>query len=77
MATVKVDDETYAALNRIAGELRTVKGRPVSIDEVIKVLLRRRNPSSFIGAWKNMSDEEEREIFGRLREIWKRWKPEA
>jgi len=74
MATVKVDEETYAELNRIAGELRSVRGRPVAVGEVIRDLLRRRRPSDFIGTWR-MTDAEESEIFGELRRIWKRWKP--
>jgi len=73
MATVKVDEETYAELNRIAGDLRAARGRPVAIDEVIRELLSRRKASEFIGSWK-MSDEEEERVFGELREAWKKWK---
>jgi predicted CopG family antitoxin len=73
MATVKVDEETYAALNRIAGDLRAARGRPVPIDEVIRELLSKRKASEFIGSWK-MSDEEENQVFGELGEAWKKWK---
>ena len=76
MATVKVDEETYAELNRIAGDLRAARGRPVAIDEVVRELLKRRKPSRFIGTWK-MSDEEEERIFGELRGAWKSWKQAA
>ena len=76
MATVKVDDNTYAELNRIAGDLRAARGRPVPIDEVIRELLNRRRPSEFIGSWK-MSDNEEERIFGELREVWNKWKQAA
>ena len=76
MATVKVDAKTYAELNRIAGDLRATRGHPVSVDEVIRELLKSRKPSEFIGSWK-MSDEEEERIFGELREAWKKWKPPA
>jgi predicted CopG family antitoxin len=72
MATVKVDERTYAELNRIAGDLRAAKGRPVAIDEVIRELLSKRNASEFIGSWK-MSDEEDQKVFGELREAWKKW----
>ena len=74
MATVKVDEETYEELNRIAGELRAAIGRPVAIDEVIRDLLKRRRPSDFVGSWK-MGDEEEAEIFGGLQKLWCKWKP--
>ena len=73
MATVKVDEKTYAELNRIAGDLRAERGRPVPIDEVIRELLKRRRPAEFIGSWK-MSDDEAERIFGELRESWKKWK---
>jgi predicted CopG family antitoxin len=73
MATVKVDEGTYAELNRIAGDLRAARGRPVAIDEVIRELLGKRKASEFIGSWK-MSDEEEERVFGELREAWKKWK---
>jgi predicted CopG family antitoxin len=73
MATVKVDERTYAELNRIAGDLRAARGRPVAIDEVIRELLSRRKASEFIGSWK-MSDEEEQRVFGELREAWKKWR---
>jgi predicted CopG family antitoxin len=76
MATVKVESETYRELNRIAGELRAAKGRPVSMDEVIRELLHRKKPSKFFGSWK-MSDEEERRIFEGLREDWSKWKSET
>jgi predicted CopG family antitoxin len=72
MATVKVDERTYAELNRIAGDLRAARGRPVAIDEVIRELLSKRKASEFIGSWK-MSDGEEQEVFGELREAWKKW----
>ena len=74
MATVKVDKETYAELNRIAGDLRAARGRAVPIGEVIRELLWKRKPSEFVGAWK-MSDEEELHIFGELGKEWKKWKP--
>ena len=72
MATVKVDEETYAELNRIAGDMRASRGRPVPIDEVIRELLSKRKASEYIGSWK-MSDEEEERVFGELRAAWKKW----
>ncbi len=74
MATVKVDEDTYEELNRMAGELRAARGRPVPIDEVIRDLLKRRRASDFVGSW-SMSDEEEVEIFGALNKLWKNWNP--
>jgi len=73
MATVKVDEKTYAELNRIAGDMRASRGRPVPIDEVIRELLSKGKASEYVGSWK-MSDEEEERVFGELHEAWKKWK---
>jgi predicted CopG family antitoxin len=75
MPTIRVRDEIYKELNRVAGELRHELGRPVSMDEVLEKLLRSRKlkPSDFQGAWK-MTDKEAKELFKTLREHWSRWK---
>jgi predicted CopG family antitoxin len=73
--TIKISKETHAVLSEIAGELQMKLKRPVSLDEALRYLLKKRRlkPSDFAGAW-NMTDEEEAEIFKRLREMWSRWK---
>jgi len=75
LATIRVGDEIYKELNRVAGELRLELGRPVSMDEVLEKLLRSRKlrPSDFQGAWM-MTDKEAKEFFKSLREHWSRWK---
>lgn len=64
VATVKMDEKTYAELNRIAGDMGASRGRPVPIEEVIRELLSKRKASEYIGSWK-MSEEEER-VFGQF-----------
>lgn len=75
LATIRVRDEIYRELNRVAGELRLETGRPVSMDEVLERLLkfRKLKPSDFQGAWK-MTDKEAEQLFKSLREHWSRWK---
>jgi len=75
LATIRVRDEIYRELNRVAGELRLELGRPVSMDEVMEKLLKSRKlkPSDFQGAWK-MTDKEVEELFKSLREHWSGWK---
>lgn len=74
--TIKISKETYAVLSEVAGELQMKLKRPVSLDEALKYLLKKRKelkPSDFAGAW-NMTDEEEAEILKMLQEMWSRWK---
>lgn len=75
MATIRVNDDIYKELNRVAGMLRLELGRPVSMDDVLQHLLKTRGlkPSDFQGAWK-MTDEEAEDLLRTLREAWSRWK---
>jgi predicted CopG family antitoxin len=75
--SIKVSKETYAELSEIAGELQLKLKRPVSIEEAIRQLTRRRKKgtkiSDLAGSWK-MSDEEAQEIKTSIDEAWKKWK---
>ncbi len=75
MASIRVSDEFYRELNRVAGQLRTELGRPVSMEEVLEDLLKARKlkPSDFAGAW-NLSDKEADDMARGLRKFWSRWK---
>jgi len=52
--------------------------RPVSIDEAIKHLTKRRKKvakiSGFAGLWKDMTDEEAAEMESAIEQSWKKWK---
>ena len=75
--SIKVSRETYAELSEIAGELQLKLKRPVSIEEAIKQLTKRRKKgtkiSDLAGSWK-MSDREAEEIKATIDKAWKNWK---
>ena len=75
--SIKVSKETYAELSEIAGELQLKLKRPVSIEEAIKQLTKRRKRgtkiSDLAGSWK-MTDKEAEEIKSSIGEAWKNWK---
>ena len=75
MASIRVNDELYRELNKVAGELRVELGRPVSMEDVLARLLeaRRLKLGDFAGAWK-MSDRESEEILKGLKGFWSHWK---
>jgi predicted CopG family antitoxin len=62
-------------LSEIAGELQLKLKRPVSIEEAIKQLTKRRKKgakiSDLAGSWK-ISDEEAQEIKTSIDEMWKK-----
>jgi predicted CopG family antitoxin len=76
---IKVSKETYAELSEIAGELQVKLKRPVSIDEAIKHLAKRRKKgvkiSDLAGSW-DMTDREAEEMKTAISEAWKNWKPQ-
>ncbi len=71
--TVRVREDTYKRLNELAARLREKLGRPVSMDEVIRRLLKSKRPSELAGAWEMSEEEEEeiREAIGRMRAKWR------
>ncbi len=75
MATIRVSDDIYRELNRVAGKLRQELGHPVSMDDVLEHLLKTGGlkASDFQGAWK-MSDAEAEDLVKSLRKHWSRWK---
>ena len=75
--TIKVSPRIYAELNAFTGLLSERLKKRVSIDDALEDLLlharRRDKPGDFASAWV-MSDEEEEEIKGSLKELWGTWK---
>jgi lipoate-protein ligase A len=75
---IKVSKETYAKLNEIAGELQVKLRRPVSIEEAMKDLIKRREKgrkiSDLAGSW-TITDAEFKEIKTSIDESWKKWNP--
>lgn len=75
--SIKVSKDTYAELSQIAGELQLKLKRPVSIEEAIRHLTKRRKKgvkiSDLAGSWK-MSDKEAEEIKASIDSAWEKWK---
>jgi len=59
----------------LAGKLQTEQKRPVSVEDAIRYLMKRKI-SDLAGSW-DISDEEVREIKKTLRKGWKTWKSSA
>lgn len=75
MVTIRVSENIYRELNRLAGELRQESGHPVSMDDVLEHLLKTRGLklSDFAGSWK-MSDAEAKDLMNDLKRFWSHWK---
>jgi len=73
--SIKLSEETYRKLVEIAGKLQAELKKPVSIEDAIKYLMKRRI-SDLAGSW-DISEEEVVEIKASLEEGWKKWKLSA
>ncbi len=71
--SIKISEETYKKLVELAGKLQAELKRPISIEDAIRYLMRRRL-SDLAGSW-DIGDEEVREIKESLRKGWSAWKP--
>lgn len=78
LKSVKIKESTYKKLNELAGIFQKKFKRPVSLDEVINLLLKKTETNTksildFAGIWE-MSDEEEKELLNELKAVWSQWK---
>jgi len=78
LKSVKIKESTYQRLNELAGILQKKFKRPVSLDEVINILLKKAEINTksildFAGIWE-ISDDEEEELFESLKAAWSQWK---
>ena len=71
--SIKISEENYKKLCELSGRLRERLHKPVSINEAISYLYKRKKISELAGTWK-MNDEEVGEFMEGLREGWKKWK---
>ena len=71
--SIKVSEENYRTLSALSGKLREKLHKPVSINDTISFLYRRRKISDLAGAWK-MSDKEADDFMAELKAGWKKWK---
>jgi predicted nucleic acid-binding Zn-ribbon protein len=78
LKAIKISKETYAELSAIAGELQVKLKRPVSIEEAMKHLIKRRKKgkkiSDLAGSW-NVTDKEFKEIESSISKAWEKWNP--
>lgn len=74
MATksIKLSEDVYKKLVELAGKLQIELKKPVSIEDAIRYLLRKRI-SDLAGSW-DISEEEVEEIKASLEKGWKNWK---
>ena len=71
---IKISEENYRWLSRLAGNLQSEKGQHVSIDEAISHLKERKTRlSDLAGTWA-LNDKQTEEMMSSLRKGWKSWK---
>ena len=71
---IKISDENYEWLSKMAGSLQAERGQHVSIDGAIRHLKERKTKlSDLAGTWA-LTDTETKEMMSNLKKGWKSWK---
>ena len=71
--SIKISEDNYKMLCSLSGKLREKLHKPVSINEAISYLYKRKEISDLAGTW-DMSDKEARGFMGDLKKGWSKWK---
>ena len=74
--SIKISEENYKILCSISGKLRESLHKPVSINEAISFLYKKRKISDLAGTWK-MKKQEAEEFLTELKEGWSKWKTKS
>jgi len=69
---IKISQENYKELCALSGQLRVHYQRPVSLNDTLHFLLKRRTLSDLAGSWAG-SEQETVEILKDLSQGWKKW----
>ena len=73
LKSIKISKENYEKLCNSSGKLTEKLNRPISINEAISFLYKKRRLSEIAGTWK-MEDKELECIKENLNKGWKKWK---
>ena len=71
--SIKISEENYKRLSSLSGRLRNKLHKPISVNEAISFLYKKRKISDLAGTLK-MNDKEVSEFMKNLKKDWGRWK---
>ncbi|PIN79608.1 hypothetical protein COV16_03320 [Candidatus Woesearchaeota archaeon CG10_big_fil_rev_8_21_14_0_10_34_8] len=67
--TIKISDENYSWISKIAGKLQQEHGEPVSIDRALSYVHKSKELTELAGAW-HMPDKEAKKVKTELKDRW-------
>jgi hypothetical protein len=67
--TIKISDENYTWISKIAGKLQLEHGEPVSIDRALLYLHKSKLLTDLAGSWK-VSDRQSKKTHKDLKDRW-------
>jgi predicted CopG family antitoxin len=70
--TIKISDENYDWLTKLAGKLQHDHGIPMSIDRALLYLHKSKNVSELAGTWQ-IADKQVNKTKDNIKESWKTW----
>ena len=70
--TIKISDENYGKLTKLAGRLQNEWGVSVSIDAALEFMQKSKEISEFAGAWQGTEKQTQKTAEG-IKERWRTW----
>ncbi len=70
--TIKISDENYVWLTKLAGKLQNDWGQPVSIDSAISYVHKSKDVTDLAGSWQ-LSEKQVHKTTTELKDRWKSW----
>ncbi len=70
--TIKISDENYIRLTKLAGKLQSEWGSPVSIDTAVAYMQKSKDITEFAGSWLGAEKQTQKTVDG-IGERWRTW----
>lgn len=70
--TIKVSDENYIWLTKLAGRLQTEHGSPMSIDNALAYVHKSQHVTELAGSW-HLAEKQSKKTADSIKESWKTW----
>ena len=70
--TIKISDENYVWLTKLAGKLQQDWGEPVSMDSALSYTYKSRELGDLAGKWQ-VSEKQVQKTTTELKDRWKSW----
>ncbi len=70
--TIKISDENYVWLTKLAGRIQNEQGMPMSIDSALTYVHKSQSLADLAGSW-HLTEKQAKKTDQTIKENWKTW----